>query len=214
VGGQLPVGRGDLGLVAVGARDAGLQVIGHDQLRGAAEELEGVHVGREEALRALVLEDLGVGVVAGSEHGQEEGGLPLLAAACVDVRELVAGPVDEQLLAGLVRLAHDHVDAPLEGAVVLTEPGVAVTIAMTLAVLLPEQRQGDVLAAHLGVHGRPVGLFGVGRGLAACAVETPLKLAVGDLLGQRPAEPGRLQAREHVRDGRVRYAHRAGDRAL
>jgi len=214
VSGQLPVGRGDLGLVAVSARNARLQVVGDDQLRGAAEEREGVHVGEKEALRALVLEDLGVGVAAGPEHGQKEGGLPLLAAARVDVRELVAGPVDEELLAGLVFLAHDHVDAPLPGAVVLAEPGVGVAVGVAGAVLLPEQGQGDVLAGELGVHGRPVGLLGVGRGLAACAVEAPLKLAVGDVLGQRPAEPGGLEAREHVRDGRVRYAHRAGDGAL
>src|SRR5665647_443555 len=72
VGGQLLVGRGDLGLVAVGFRDAGSEIVRHKQLRGAPEELEGVHVSREEALHALVLEDLGVGVVAGPEHGQEE----------------------------------------------------------------------------------------------------------------------------------------------
>jgi len=214
VGGELGVGRGDLGLIAVGPHDPRLEVVGDDQLGHPAEEGEGLYVGREEALRALVREGPDVGVAAGPEHGHEEGGLPHLAAARVDVRERVAGPVDEELLAGLVFLTHDHVDAPLPGAVVLAEPGVAVAVRVAGAVLLPEQGQGDVLAGELGMHGRPVGRPGVGGGLATGTVEAPLKLAVRDALGQRPGESRRLEAREDLRDGRVRDAHRAGYGAL
>ena len=51
-------------------------------------------------------------------------------------------------------------------------------------------------------------------GLATGTVEAPLKLAVRDALGQRPGESRRLEAREDLRDGRVRDAHRAGYGAL
>ena len=74
MGGELRVGRRDLGLVAVGALDRGPGVVGDEQLGGAAVEREGVHVRREEALRGLVGEGLGVGVVGGAQHGDEDRG--------------------------------------------------------------------------------------------------------------------------------------------
>ena len=81
----------------------------------------------------------------------------------IDVGHGVAGPVDEELLAGPVGLAHDHVDPADVGAVVLAEVGVAVAVGVIAAVLLPEELQGDVLVgAQLLVHLRPVGLARVG----------------------------------------------------
>ena len=147
VGGELGVGRRDLGLVAVGLLHAGLQVVGHDELGGAAEVFEGAGVGIEEALRALVRVGAREGVVREAQHGEEEVRLPDLAGLGVCVRQRVAGPVDEQLLAGAVVLAHDHVDAAPPGAVTLGIPGVAVAVRVSLAVLGPEQAQGEVLVS-------------------------------------------------------------------
>ena len=100
------------------------------------------------------------------------------------------------------------------GAVVLTEVGVAVAVGVGGAILPPEQLQGDVLAAHLPVHGRPVGLAGVGGALAVLAVEARLKLGVAHARGQRPGEARGRKAGQHVPDRRVRDAHGTGDGAL
>jgi hypothetical protein len=121
VGGELGVGRRDLGLVAIRAFHAGLQVVGHEELRRAAEVLEGSHVGVEEALRALVCVGAREGAIREAQNGEEDVRLFDLAGLGIDVGQRVAGPVDEELLAGLVGLAQDDVDAALPGAVVLAE---------------------------------------------------------------------------------------------
>ena len=72
VGGELGIGRRDLGLVAVGPLHAGLQVVGDEELGDDAEVLEGGHVGSQEALRALVSVGAREGVVREAEHGEEE----------------------------------------------------------------------------------------------------------------------------------------------
>ena len=69
VGGELGVGGVDLGLVAIRALDAGLQVVAHEELGRAAEVLEGRHMGGQEALRALIGVGTGEGVVREAQHG-------------------------------------------------------------------------------------------------------------------------------------------------
>ena len=69
--------------------------------------LEGPHVGIEEALGALVFVGTREGVVREPQHGEEEMGLSDLAGGWIYVGELIAGPVDEELLGGLVLATHD-----------------------------------------------------------------------------------------------------------
>ena len=214
VGGQLGIGCRDLGLVAVGLLHAGLQVVGHDKLGGTTEVLEGPRVGIEEALRALVCVGAGEGVVGEAQDGEEEVSLPDLAGLRIDVGHGVAGPVDEELLAGLVVLTHDEVDAAPPGAVALGIPGVAVALGVLGAILEPDLAQGEVLVgAQLLVHARPVRLARVAYRLVAVTVEALLELCVGDALRQRPGKACQISSGEEPRDGRVRDADGAGDGA-
>src|SRR5262249_5005601 len=79
------------------------------------------------------------------------------------------GPVDEELLARAVLLAHDDVELAPPRAVQVAEAGVAVAVVgVCLAVLLPQERQRDA---------------------------TPLELAVDDSEVREPAVPRHRQRR-------------------
>ena len=95
-----------------------------------------MHVAGQEALAALIGKRLGKRVVGGAQYGEKQGGLAKLAVL-IEVGQLLAGPVDEELLTGLVIAAHDQIDASRKAAVVLAEPGVAVALGMDRAVLGP-----------------------------------------------------------------------------
>src|SRR3984893_3501689 len=77
-----------------------------------------------------------------SAERRDEDVRPMLLASCrIKNRHGVAGPVDEQLLAGKMRLAHRRRDAVPPVAVALAEPAIGVALRVLSAVLLPEQRQ-------------------------------------------------------------------------
>ena len=59
-------------LVAARHDDAALELIGHDGLGDAAEELEGALVARDPVRDLLGARRFGVGVVRGAQHGDEE----------------------------------------------------------------------------------------------------------------------------------------------
>ena len=122
--------------------------------------------------------------------------------------------LDKELLARLVREAHDHVHPAAPPAVELAELAVGVPVGVGLFVLDPEEHQGDVRAAELEMDLRPVrerpGACGRGRGTAE---QQPLQCAVVHLVGHGPGEPGRPRA-SHVLGGRrVGDIERGGDLA-
>ncbi len=71
-------------------------------------------------------------------------------------RDRVPGIVDEQLVSGPMRLPHRHRQAALPGPVELAEPGIPIPVRMANDILVPEDRQRDVLALEFPVDGRPV----------------------------------------------------------
>ena len=146
-------------------------------------------MGGQEGRRVLAERRLDVGVVAGPQHGHEEVGGAQLAAFRIDDRKGVAGPVDEQLLAGLVLAAHDHVDLGRPAAVALAEPAVLIALRVGVLVLAPEQHQGHVLARQLRAHVLPVGLAHIDGDLALGAIEAPLQGGFAEPLRQRPGKP-------------------------
>jgi hypothetical protein len=84
---------------------------------------------------------------------------------------------------------------------------------LTLDVLVPQDLQRDVLAFHLAMEGRPVGL-----GMTAMALLRPgigeqprLKHSIGHLVRQRPDQAGSLEALERRPYGRRGHAEPAGD---
>lgn len=143
--GPVLIGAVQLRLPVAGLVDAGFPLVGHDDLRGALEVLEHARVGADPVRQAACPGGLGIGVVTGAQHGDEDVGGARLAGGGVDDGDLVAGVIDEDFFAGAVVLAQDHVEVPRPGAVLLAEPAVAWAVGVLLDELLPEQLQGDVL---------------------------------------------------------------------
>jgi hypothetical protein len=67
---------------------------------------------------------------------------------------------------------------------------------MLLDVLIPQDRQRDVLAPQLAVDANPIGLGVAAMALpgAGVLVQLRFQLAVGDAVWQRPVQPARLEA--------------------
>jgi len=155
-GSHLPVGGVEQRLVAMGPGDARSQVVADRDPGHAAEELEGVNMARDPVRQLLGGEGLGVQVVAGPQHGDEDLGRRDHAGDRVDDRDRRPRPVDEELLAGAVLLPHDDVDMALPLPVAAAELAVLVAVGRSLLVLKPQQLEGDVLAPQLLVRLRPV----------------------------------------------------------
>jgi hypothetical protein len=81
-------------------------IFGHDGLGDAAKELEGALVARDPVRDLLGARRFRVGVVRGAQHGDEEFDADHFARRRLDDRRLLAGVVDEALLAGAMDLAH------------------------------------------------------------------------------------------------------------
>jgi hypothetical protein len=70
-------------------------------------------------------------------------------------RNAVTGVIDEQALAGGVRLAHRHRQRLLEGQIELAEPRVAVAAGIGGDIFVPQDQERDVLAASVRDTRRP-----------------------------------------------------------
>ena len=145
--GQILVGRGRFRLVAAGALDRALEIVGDEQSSHTPHEFEAADVRGDPVRQLLAPGRLGVGIRRRAQHGDEDLGAADLAAAGVDDRHRVAGVVDEQLVAGAVDLAHRALQALREAVIEQAELAVAIRLAgMGLGVLFPQQLQGDALA--------------------------------------------------------------------
>ena len=206
------VGGVEVGLVAMRPAHCRAQVVGDDEFGDAAEKLQRAHVGGTPVGQSLRPGGLGIGVARRPEHGHEHLRLAQLPALAVHDGRRVAGVVDEQLLAGAVRLAHDHIDPLAEGAVALAELAVLNPIGMLGLVLLPQQRQGDPLAPQLGVNVRPIRHRTLRRRRHTGAREQPrFERPLIHPLGQWPTQPRHLGAAQVIAHRRRRDSKGAGD---
>src|SRR5579872_6926526 len=128
---------------------------------------------------------------------------------------LVAGEVDEELLARPVLLAHRQVEEALRGPVVVAELAVGVpVVGVGLFVLEPQQHQRHPGPAQLAVHLAPVGDRAGPRRRRWLAVEQRrLECRVVEPVWQRPGEPGLPGPAEVVGHRRERDAERRADLA-
>lgn len=118
---------------------------------------------------------LGVGIVGGTEHRDEDLRFADFAGVSIDHRDRLAGLVYEQLLTGPVILAHDPIELALPAPIRLTEPAGLQTLRVNSLVLLPQQGQRHALALEFPVDLSPVreqtpatlGLRGPERGAVA-----------------------------------------------
>ena len=188
VGGQVLVGAVDAGLVAAGAGDGALELVGDPQRGSAAEVLHHADMRVDPVRQLLGLGRRGVGEAAGAEHGDEQLDASELTRAPVDQARPLAGVVDERLLAGAVHLPHRRPQPPRPLPVDLAELGAAVAVRMDLRVLLPQQLQRDAVALELAVDVRAVGPDPVVHRRGAWK-QSSLERRVVQIGRQRPAEP-------------------------
>ena len=145
--GEIAVTGVDVGLVAMRLGDAAAQIIGHQDLRCATEKSKTAGVRAQPVRQLLRPGGLGKGVAGRAENGDEDLRLADLAGSPINDRYGLAGVIDEQLFAGTVLLAHDHVDLGGPEAVVLAEPAVLEALRVGESVFLPKQGQSYAGAA-------------------------------------------------------------------
>ena len=188
-------------LVAARHDDAALELIGHDGLGDAAEELEGALVAGDPIRDLLGAGRFGVGVVRGAQHGDEELDRDHLAGGGLDDPRLLAGVVDEALLAGAMDLAHRQAPALEPAPVELAELGVAVAVRMLLEIFQMEQLERDAGLAPLGMQVGAVGDGAMMRGRGRGPVHAGLQRLVAEGVDLGPIEPGRAGAQHRGTHG-------------
>ena len=161
-----------------------------------SHKFEGADMDSNPIFQALTCGGFGVGVVAGAQRGNKEGGWELRTALWVEDGNRVSGVVDEELLTGLVFLTEYHVLAASPAPVEFAEAGVAVTVGMILVIFLPPQLQCQMTVTLEFL----VQTSKVWDGPMAF-IDAPWRRPEQNLLqpgiipafGQRPDDPGRLR---------------------
>ena len=127
-------------------------------------------------------------------------------------RDSIAGPIDEQLLARHMCLAHRRRDAFAPVAIPLAEPAVGVALGMLVSILLPEQRQRHAAPLHLRMDVRPVRIGARRRrtGLRQ-RKQPPLQFGIVDLVRDRPAQTRRGRTAHVLADRRLADPRRFAD---
>src|SRR5258705_3296590 len=127
----------------------------------------------------------------------------------------IAGVIDEQPLAGRVRLPHRRRQLRFKAAIELAKPRIAVTAGIGGDIFIPDDHQGDVLALQLPMNRRPIRLS-----VAAIApvgsligVERRLPVAVAHAVRQGPTQPGALETPQRLANRRGGYAQPTRDLA-
>ena len=216
VGRHLAVAAVDLGIVERGLVDAALQVVRDDELGHAAMEAEHAHMGFDPIRQGLGPGRFGIGQVGGAEYGDEDLGVADLAGERIDDRQLLAGVIDEDLVAGDVMLAHGRRQAALEGAKQIAEARVAVSVRMVREIFLVQDGDADARPLELLDQVGPIRLRPAARADPGARPGEQLLLegSVGQVLRQGPDQPGRLGPLDGVPHGRARRADNPADCAV
>ena len=130
-----------------------------------------------------------------------------------DHRHRVAGIIDKQLVAADVSLPHRDREPRCPTAVQLAKARIAIPFGAAFDVLVPQHRQGDVLALELTVNLSPIGLDMTPMALlgAGGSKQRRLQRAVGHLSRQWPAQSGTRQSLQGQPDSRRRNTYSAGN---
>src|SRR5579859_588329 len=215
--GHLEVGRIDVRLVPIRPADRAAELVGDDDLRHRAEVLEGADRRPDEVGELLRARRLREGVVARAEDRDEELDLGDLAGLPIDDSRLLAGVVDEDLLAGAMHLPHHDAERLPPSRVQVAEAAVLVRSQRRLTrgrvpVLDPECLQRHARSCQLATHPREVDRHACRRLVAADVAKHPrLELHVPELARGLPFKPDATSARQVVADRRLADPNGRGD---
>ena len=203
---HLGVGPIDLGVVETGLDDGRLGIIRHQQMWNAADCREGMDMGVDPVGKRLRPARMRKSEARRAEHRDKDLHLVDFAGQPINNdRNPIAGVIDEQTLAGRVRVSHRRRQLRFKAAIELAKPRIAVTAGIGGDIFIPDDHQGDVLALQLPMNRRPIRL-----GVAAMAqfgpvigVKRCLQVAVAHAVRQGPTQPS-------ARETPQRLAHRRG----
>ena len=219
--GKVLIGAIDAGLVARRLGDAGLEIVGHQRFRHAADRGQHVHMRADPVGQRLAPAGLRVGVIGRAERGHEDVCVAFFTGRSVEQCNRIASPINEQLLACHMALPHRRRDALAPGAVALAEPTISAASGMLGAILLPQQRQRHPAPLQLRMNMLPVRLSAGPR--ARCrprrSKQPPLQFGIGDRLRNRPGQThsggtpnvipkSRLPDPRHLADNAPAHPHR------
>ena len=157
--GHLQVGRVQVRLIPAGFGNARFGVVWNRDLRHSLKVLVGVAMGSDPVRELLVGESLAERVTARPQDGDKEAGRPEFPGQGINNGDGRAGPVDKNLLAGLVGQPHSGVEGLPPAAVILAELRVLIPVGICLPVLLPQQLQRHTLLPQL-----PLDIIHIGQG--------------------------------------------------
>jgi hypothetical protein len=209
------IGSVDLRIVERSFDDAALQIVGDQQFGDAAKETKHAHM-RAYPIRQLLRPcRLGIGEVRGSEHADENLRLMDFTRRRIDDPDPLARVIHERLFSGDVMLAHHRRQPSFEPAQQITEPTISVAILVDRPIFLPQNHHRHAGPFQLARQRRPVRLGSSPlAGLDSGAPEQPqLESLVGDVLRQRPPQPGRRSPLQIVLDRRARHPQSSPDLA-
>jgi hypothetical protein len=211
--GQLLIGAIDARLIARRPRDAGLEIVRHQRPRHPADRRKGMDMRRDPVCQRLAPARLRVGEVRSPKRSHEDMRPPLLTACRVGQRDGVARPVDEQLVAGHMRLPHRRRKAPAPRTVAFAEPAVGAALRMFDAILLPQQHQRHAATLELRMDVRPVRLMTLSPfRRVPRRKQPPLQLGIIDLVRQRPAQARYRRTAQVIADRCLADSRRLADK--
>src|ERR1700730_15205501 len=156
---HLGIGSIDLRLVQTGFDDGDLGIIGHEKTWHTIDRRKGARMGTNPIGKRLRPGRFDIGEVRRPHDGDEDLRRAYFTGQTVDDhRDGVAGVIDEQFVTSHMGLAHRNRELAFPASVQLAEAGVAVALRIALNVLVPEDRQRDVLALELAMDACPVRL--------------------------------------------------------
>ena len=214
--GKIGIGAVDHRLVEARPRDARLEIVAHRLPGRAAKKRKCANVRRYPVRQALREGRLGIGVVRGAEHGDEDLRRDHFAGEPIDHLHGVARIVDEQLLAGDMNLAQRRLQTAGPFLVAFTKPRIAEAVGRRVAVLLPQQHQRHVWSAQLAMNERPIRMrtFVAGQ-IGGRRIEPVLEPdIVIKLRRQRPGQPGAARSVHVLAHRALSQAKAAGNGAL
>jgi hypothetical protein len=204
-------------LIAARAIHTGSRIVRDDQLGRSVEVFESGDVATDPVRQILVQCGFRESVSAGAQYGHKEGCRHNLTGTAVVDRNGRTRPIDKHLFAGHMLLPHDHVLIAGPALIQLTETAVAVSLHMALAILLPQQLQGDVLVSlELAMDFGQV--QSLPRGLAGAAAphreQQRIEPPVIAIFRQRPTQAGRSGLLQVSMNGRLTDRTTPGDLVL
>ena len=153
--GKTLVGRIDLRIIVTRLCHAALKIVRNNRTGNPTEEVQHPDMGSDPVCEVLTPCRLRIRVTACAKNANKDLGPADFPRGAIDHLQTVSAVVDEHLVSRSVGLPHTHIHRAGKLLIQFAKTAVAVTVGVLQAVFLPQQLQGDMLAAKLGMNMSP-----------------------------------------------------------